>query len=617
MAEEATPAAPQGSGAITASVPAPGASITDLILILTGEGDAKVRQAAALDILRQGSEEGNKALFSVLERTNDISAKQAICLAIAQVPPPNPVFVERLGEFLTDEADPVLRDAAVTALAGSQDPAVVQKLQRFYQRQEVKLLTQACVERSKELYGLLPSEGRVAKLQRWLKSTMPLDRLIALEIIHEAMLGTPPTPPAEGVLAQIRQMLTDSDESVRLNLIVVLRDLAAKEDAAGLLAMLPNEKSAAVREEIYRALGRMGHPNAVSACINGLNDASDKVAAAAAAALGRLLQKGNGERPKDITAAVGALVVRAGRPIAGADVREQVVQAMADIADEKFLPMLVAHAGEGEKEPRIRQAAILGVGRMAGGVAQIWLVQDRLTKDPDAGVREAAAGAMGTLGSTVEHLDILRSRLDAKVEPAAAVRKAAWESCRQVFLKLAPKEQQAILDGWGSSDKVLAGQLVDLLTDLEKQLSGVDPVRTARVREQLGDGYVVQGQPALAAGAFARALEVLAGSEVEDRARVSAKLVDAYLKVPDLAKALAAAVESSRTPGIADAVAAVLLQYAQETARKDSGKALVFIDQLAAKVPGLFGPGWKTQFEALRRTLPLATTPAETSAAGG
>jgi len=594
----------------SSTVPAP-VSITNLIITLTGEADAPSRKTAAVAILRQASEEADKALLDILDRANNDGAKLAISHAIAEVGSQNPAFASPLLGFLNAN-DQALRDAAEAALAGYNDPKIAAKLHSFRQRQQNKLLVAANIAKAKLLYSLLPKEtDRVAQLQQWLTAKLILDRLTALEIVHDAMLRTPPTPPAVEVLTQIRTMLTDPDESVRLQVVIVLRDLQAKEDAPHLLTLLGNERAEAVREEIYKALGRMGDMSSVPGCVHGLRHGGPREAAAAADALGRLLTKGNGERRQDHREAIDALikVARSARVAANARLREQVIDAMAEIANEKFLPVFEELADKNEKVPTIRQAALRGIGRVDGGAAPIELVLDRLVNDSNAGVREAAAEALGVLGSTANHLQALQSRLDVNVEPSGAVTQKAWEAYRLVFLRLAPEEQETVLAEWDDKDQVTATRRIELLADLEAAVGGTDPLRAARIREDLGDAHAARGQHDLAAGFLSRALEVFPANNVEDRIRVAPKVVNAYLNSDDPSMAISSAARVAREAKVRDAVAVLLLDYLRQTRHKDMKQAAAFLDELDKAVPDLFGQAWKHRFETQREAIQPASKP--------
>lgn len=614
-AETAPAAAPTTETATSPAASQP--SATDIIIQLqprlTGDGDPATRKQAAFGILQTESPEGVSALLNILNLKNNTAAKLAICEALADLDTPPPVFAEPL-LALMEQPETALSDAAIKALARFQDPNVVERYRDFLERQEHEKTRTELVKRTKEIYSLLPKgPERVARLLTWLKGPLALDRQTALEIIQEAMLGTTPTPPTAEVLAQVRTMLGDPDATVRQRVVMVLRVLGEKEDAARIRAAIPNERSPIVLEEIYRALGRMSDLDAVPACIEGLKHASARVAAGAADALGRLCNK-NGTRPATevMATVVHALVDKAATPMTDPLLRGDVIEAMSDIADEQFLPVLVAHAAPEEKVPGIRQAAITGIGRI-GNSAQIDLVLARLSDDPDPGVRQAAAEALGKLGSQRAHLAALRTRLDPKIEPVAAVQNRAWDSYRLIFPKLPLADQRAVLDTWAGDDRALVSRRIDLLTDLEKQAAaaGSESQRIISIREELGDAYVLAGQDALASGVFARALELLPADPSDHRSRLTLKLMDAYLKNPAIEKAIALAAAVNGPP-LKTALVERLLVHARNLHKIDPKVAQELVDTIAREVPDLFGAEWAAKFQQLRQpaTQPASTRPA-------
>ncbi|GMU22442.1 MAG: hypothetical protein AMXMBFR13_25280 [Phycisphaerae bacterium] len=605
----AVPAAWAGQPATSAPATLPfeptPVELSRLILKIAGQSEPRTRVDSAVAILDHFGAEGVRALLNVLEEENNEGAKLAICQAIAQVDSEEPAFIAPLMSLL-DHKEPALREAASAALGGYDEPAVTARLKEL----ERQLLEKRFMSQCKRLYQLLPTDPeRVAQLQLWLRSALPQERLAALEIIHERMIAG--TRPAPDLLQQIRQMLLDRDERVRLKLAVVLRDIRQSEDATRVRAALAQERSEVVREEMYKALGYLGDLESVPACIGGLQDPSDAVAAQAAIALGRLGEKSNGQQVPAVQQAVAALVDRARQPVANPLLREGIIEAMARIASPEFLPILVSHAAAEETVPAVRQTALRGIG-LVGGSEQVPLVIDRLVNDPDKGVREVAAEALGKLGTQLEHVRVLRERLDPKVEPSLAVQNKAWEAYKAIFLRsLSQEDQQSLLDSWRETESASIVRRVELLADLEKQLSAgnANPQRLAALREELGDAYLTAGRGADAAAAFARTMEVL-DDRSDGRVRVTSKLMEAHLRTPASEKAFALAVEA-RVPQTRELLVGRLLRHAQEVGASNRETAAVFLDKLAQSVPDRFGPDWAARFEEVRRSLP-ETRPADT-----
>lgn len=591
------------------SLPAdPAERLLILVANLTGDGTPTDRKQAALAILELGNSESVKALSGILGLRNNAGAKLAICDALAEVETIPEGLADALFGLLAEQRERALRDGAVAALYRCNDPAVSQRLREFLEQEELQWLRAENVARSRELYSLLPRESdRIARLQTWLRAAQPLDRLTALEIIHSAMLASTPAPPAKEVLQQIRQMLRDPDEAVRRKLVVVLRDLQEKEDAARIVDMLEHERSPVVQEEIYKALGRMGASDTISACILGLESPNTKVAAGAADALGRLCRQVNGETPPQTGDAVKALLKRTTKPIEDPVLRGQVINAMASIADPQFLPVLVAHAGVDEPVPQIRQAAFTGIGAV-GDASHLDLVIVRLSEDADAGVREAAADALGKLGNKALHLRPLTSCLS---DPSQAVQNKCWQAYRQVFARLSLTERMEILATWTATDKATIARRIDLLTDLESQATAAKSEAAAllRIREDLGDALLAGNEYALAAAAFTRAMDSLPAEQGGRRNVIAPKLLDAWLHAPAHDRAISL-VLAATSPEMLASFAERLLAYVEDLARIDGRAAQECIERFRKGAPALFEGDWGPRFDQIRRA---ASQPATTA----
>ncbi|MBI4580397.1 MAG: HEAT repeat domain-containing protein [Planctomycetes bacterium] len=579
-----------------------------LIPTLTGEGTTADRHEAAAAILRLGTEDAVKAVTGILKLKNNNAAKLAICAAVGEMDSPPAALAEPLLALLQQQKDPQIHDAVVPALSRFTDPSISGRLKDFLEQEELEWLRSEHVARSRELYGLLPKESdRIGRLQTWLKAAQPVDRLTALEIVHGAMLATTPTPPAKEVLQQIRQMLRDPDEDVRRKCVAVLRDLQEKEDAARILGMLEHERSPVVLEEIYKALGRMGDPEATGACIKGLRNPNEDVASGAADALGRLCRVVNGKVPPNAALAVTAILERANEPM-GDKLREQLVTAMAQIADRRFLPILAVHAKPDEKVAQVRQAAIAGIGQI-GDPEQVDLVIAGLSEDPDPGVREAAAEALGKLGNKPAHLRPLVLHL---ADASQAVQNKAWAAYRQVVGRLTWEERRQAFSAWTGEDKVSTGRRIDLLTDMESQAAAAknDPGRLVDIREELGDALLTSGEYALAAAAFARAAEGMTAEQAGRRLPLTVKLLNAYLRVPAYDKAMATAA-AAQSPQAREALAEQLFRFVENLAKTDPRGAVDCIDRFRASSPDLFNGDWGARFDGLRRstTQPASTLP--------
>ena len=605
----------------TAPAPSPAQQIMVLQRLLYGEGDARTRRAAAIKILKLGPE-GVKQLAGSLTDENNAPAKLAICEAIAETRSQAAAFEEPLLALTraTDQTDQTLRTAAVHALAAYEKIQIVQVVTRIKAEQERAELRIALIEDNKKLYELTPAKDRAAWLEGRLADPVPARRLTALEIIHKELLQTPPTEPTESLLEQIRLRLADDDAEVLEKAVRVLRDLRqeahAKKHAPLLRKVLESKQPASVRKEVYNALGWLWDPESIRTCAVGLSDADDEIAAQAAGALGRLAGH-NTVPPAELHGlAVKALVERASKSMSDDGLRESVIEAMAKISAPEFLLILENHAGAAEPVPAIRHAAVRGISRL-GSAAQVPGLVKILSEDKDARVLVEAAGALGKLG-TQAALEPLQSRLSDASEP---VQQAAWAAYQAVFQRLGAAEETTAVANFGLGSVQEAGRRAALLTALDKKLVGDDLAR-ARIGEQLGEALLAADQPAEAAEALARVLQLVADGQVDDRTRIAKKMIEAHLASPEPTKAIAAAVGAQVTKDgktvlqtVRNAVASSLLAHAQETGKRDGPAARTFLEALVKTVPDKFGSTWATQFDAALRAVTPRTQPTTSSSA--
>lgn len=434
----ATQSAPSSSPAASDAV-----TLAELVLKIAGQSDPKVRREAAVQILKLNSPEGVQALLPILASSNNEAAKLAVCEAIAEVRSKDSLFRQPLLSLL-DHKEPTLREAAVAALAGYRGDVVVDQRLAEIDRQ---LVIDEWVTLAREFYTLLPTDAdRTERLKLWLASRRSFVRETALEAIYQA-LKKRQVEPAPVILAQLRTMIDDPEESVRRKVIEILRDLRQPEDSHLLEERLAKEESPATKELIYHALGYLQNPASIPVCLKGLQDPADSVAAKAAGALASLIEFAKSSTGTvDIQPVIRALLQRAEAGLGDDKLRAAVIDAMASIAAPEFLDVLVKYAGSDEYVPAIRQSAIRGIGA-AGKPAEdrLPLVIDRLAVEQDPGVREAAVTALGHLGSRPEHLVPLRTRLDPKVELSVAVQKKAWESYQAVFMRMIPKDRMQVI----------------------------------------------------------------------------------------------------------------------------------------------------------------------------
>lgn len=566
---------------------------------VVGQSDSKTRRAAAIRMLETGSIESTKAIMTVFGTPNNDAAKLALCEAIAAVRPQTREFVQPLQNLL-NHSDSLVRTAAVAALDGYTDPEVVARLASFRREQQWTHTQEHLKKLMEEVYEETGDEAkRVSRLREWLRSELGLERSKALEILHDDLRRKGAKPTSE-ILEVVRSMTGDVDELVRQKLVIVLRDVGLLEDVPLIREMLQREQSPIVREEVFKALGKLADPDSINVCIQGLRDPFENVAASAADALGRLCEKGKGKVADKLDMVVSAILERVKHPIRTTQFRIDLLEAMADIADSLFSSVLVENAQAVDADPAIRQAAIRGLGRIQDRT-NLGVITSKLLGDSNAAVREVAAEAVGELGDQPAHIEVLQSRLNPRMENAVAVQNRAWEAYQKVFLRLKPADQEAALASWDGNDTKDLARRIDLLIGLETQLNAgnSDPRRLVLVRDQLGDAQLLANQPEEAVAAWSRALLAMPADDTEERTRIGAKMTEACLKssIPDAALGLVA---KTRFEDLRQVIAERFLAYARELAVSDPAATLSLLDKLNDRVPDRFGASYASKFDAIR-----------------
>lgn len=579
------------------------------IIKVVGQSDAATRRSAAVNILRSGSADGFKALLAVLTTENNFDAKMAVCQAIADTNSQVPEYIAPLQRLL-ESKEPLLRKAAAGALAVYTDSAVQARLATHRRDQERLLLVYNLRQLMNSLYDVTRGQAdREALLDDWLSSGLDHMRAEALSIVQEN-LRREGAKPSANILELIRSLTRDPNEIVRQKLVGLLRDLGLIEDSARLRTMLLTEDSPIVREEIYKALGKLADPLAIEDCIAGLKDPSEAAAAAAADSLGKLCERSSGQPTEVVNRVVAAVVQRVESANVGNRLRIELAEAMAEIAAQPFAAILLRHAQDAQADPALRQAGVRGLGRL-GLREHLPVILDRLASDTNAGVREIAAEAVGLLGERMADVQTLAARLDPKAEPVAAVQNQAWKSYQQVFRRLSEADQNSVLDSWRGDDPKSLTRRVELLgqVEVQSQTQNLPAERLLRIREDLGDAHLAAGVTQEAVAAWTRALAICPADRREVWTRLAGKIIAAQIKDGTIDKVLSLALDS-KLPEARESVAGLLLDALRTLSAEKPAAAATLLDKADAGLLKQLSPTWQQEFAQLRGTLPTASAPA-------
>ena len=230
------------------------------------------------------------------------------------------------------------------------------------------------------------------------------------------MIETPPQD-QETVVPILGQLLEDPSPDVRRTAALSLGKIAHPDGIPPLVNALRDEDPL-VREFSAWALGQMGpdlSEEAVIGLITALGDDVLEVKHAVASALGQV------EPHTDRVQLLKEVLA-----ISEVETRKAVIQVLTDFdtpsAYEVIVPALK------DPDPRVRQAAVAGLGELADRRA-LPLLRKRLLQDADEGVRTEAAFRLGKLGDTAEISSLEKA---VETDPASTVHVWAQWALQQI-----------------------------------------------------------------------------------------------------------------------------------------------------------------------------------------
>lgn len=276
------------------------------------------------------------------------------------------------------------------------------------------------IEAMESLYNAAPKTQRPAILLAFLNDSISEVRLLGETLTDRMITANQEIPPE--VRQRVRLMLYDDDPRVRESAAVLEANLADAKTIGLLLGRLRAEQAPGVRVGLLKALGRLASPEAIPALLNEIRSRGDEEASAAAAALGRIAE----DKPLDEANKAKALKVLVQRYHQSREaknsltLRESLLSALGSLGDEKARPVLIAALGD--PAPVIRMVAVGGLLHLQARDAAAAIAP--LVQDEDRGVRQAALGALITLGGK-DYLKTILRRTDPKIESDSVVRKEA------------------------------------------------------------------------------------------------------------------------------------------------------------------------------------------------
>ena len=369
----------------------------------------------------------------------------------------------------------------------------------------------------------------------YLRSTTGEIRQVGAGIVVDLFQAARPVP--ESATRELRSLIGDSDEQVRLEAAAAVREINDKGAIVAVLSQLEVERVPAIRAALAAALAPMGDPRAVQPLLRLLRDDNPTVVQAAAVALQRLRDRLTDVDAKTI-AEIGRVLSEAlRRSAAGAEaapLREPIVAAMVAWATpearETFITLLRPN-----EPPALRRAALRYFGKMDPDAA--WPADNIVTsgamEDRDESIRLAAVEALASTAQG-QHAQQLFARLSPEVEPSQNVRDAAWKALAVLFPRLGVEQLNGLADRFKDSPErrlTVLGTLRDKLITDGKRASDL-----AVVRQNIGEEHMRLGQYGPAAIEFSAALSD-SGRQGQVKELLVEQLMVAYLRGKEYEKA--------------------------------------------------------------------------------
>ena len=397
---------------------------------------------------------------------------------------------------------------------------------------ENALIRRRLVQAYQDIYTATTSARRDAVLLAYLKDPLPDIKLLGLELSNRRIRVGEKIP--EELALQVRALLTDKDSNVRRAAALPVAKLGGDKAAGLLLARLEAEPSQVVREGLLIALGQLGDASAIPAVLKEIDSKYERVAAAAAQALGRIVLKHPlDEKQRDPVAKTLVRRYRQnGHTADGSDLREALLATMGIIPSKDGTALLVESLGD--KAATVRQAAVNAIAELGQAPLAKSLVP--LARDSDRGVRQAVIAALGKLDAPA-HLPTFLERTRPSVEADAAVRKQAWDVIHQyekpdvlttVWKDLA--KRKSVLE-----HQIRVGQKIEAA-----MRAGKDPTLASFQRE-LASVLMAASQPAEAAARLGEAHAALKQADSPETQATWLEWVEALLAAgnPEAVKVIA------------------------------------------------------------------------------
>jgi len=378
-----------------------------------------------------------------------------------------------------------------------------------------------------DLYAATAPAEQERMLLGLLKDPLPDVRLVGVRLAdRRAQAGG---KLGDELRTQARAMLAEAEPDLRGASAGLLGTLGDAASVPALLAQLKAEDAPPVKQALLTALGQFADPNAVAPVLAEVASKYEAVAAAAAAALGRMAAKSPLE-PKARAEAVRTLLRCYSQSASagdGAVLREAVLTAMGALADKQFSPAL----RRGLKDPAatVRLAAVKGLARLREDGLGDALVP--LASDADRGVRQAVLEALELL-ALPKYMQTVLQRTDPAAEPDAGVRQRAWAVLMTLLGSADAAAIEDLCDGLADR-KDAAAERIRVRQMLVAALKAAKSPKLPAAQRKLAAALMAAARPVEAAPLLGEAHALYAAANNPDAKAVWLEWVDALLRAND------------------------------------------------------------------------------------
>lgn len=291
-------------------------------------------------------------------------------------------------------------------------------------------------------YARQPANEKTRTLLSFLNSPNPGVREIGAGLVISSVNSGFPVAPE--VHARLIELIEDASPEVRQQAIAAVTALVDSNAINTVLTQLQIETNDGLKKDLLRAVGKITKsPAAVPVIRALLDDPSPSVAAEAAKALKALIPS-MPMNPADarklfdsLADAMQARTGAAGQPDAAPgddELRAALIEAMAALAnaDSATAMDLFPRLLNQNESPQTRQAALDGLAALGEKAGDVIAQQLQPNVEPDPKVRQAAATALGQVGSFA-YAKLLDASSHQQNEPERLVRDAAWKAFQNLL----------------------------------------------------------------------------------------------------------------------------------------------------------------------------------------